>query len=67
MNENINQRPSEQDGKMAAVSAHELTAVAGGTEYGDGGCATMWPRDPRTGVPVRPKQPWEYGLLRGPA
>lgn len=53
MNERTEPRPGGQGG-MVAAAAHELVAIAGGTEYGDGGCATMWPRDPRTGLPVPP-------------
>jgi hypothetical protein len=52
----------KQERTMESVAADELPAIGGGTEHGDGGCATMWPRDPWTGQPVRPHTDWEYSL-----
>jgi hypothetical protein len=54
MNEMIEPRPKGQERAMAAVGPNEMTAVAGGTEYGTGGCATMWPKD-KYGNPMPPR------------
>ncbi len=56
---------SKQEVAMAAVATDELAAIEGGvTDFGPDGCATMWPKDPRTGLPQRPRRPadWLFGV-----